>query len=385
MQDSPGTLTLIGAGELMPAMGKIHREALAQVEGPVQAVFIDTTAGFETNADAITAKAVEYYHHRLQTDLRVASYRHARSASMADVARAVAEIRAANYIFAGPGSPTYALEHWRGSPVWEAIVERFHQGAHLLFASAASITLGCYALPVYEIYKAGRDPYWEQGLDILGCFGVRIAVVPHFNDNSGGENYDSRFCYMGAFRFDALQAQLPADTAIIGIDEYTSLRFAPALRTATVSGQGGVTVLTDGKQTVQAAGAVLSFDDLHSTTREVVPTVSDQPRTFGYGFAEAGDEGGVFNELEDFVAGLDKLEPSVRLDLLARIEAAHKSNGTATGQSEAAGALVDLVLELRAGLRSAKRWDLADRARDALVDLGYEVHDTPEGSTWSHR
>lgn len=365
----------------MPAMGKIHREALAQVQGAVEAVFIDTTAGFETNADAITAKAVEYYRHRLQTDLRVATYRHGKNASMADVARAVAQVRSANYIFAGPGSPTYALEHWRGAPVWDAIVERFHQGAHLLFASAASITLGCYALPVYEIYKAGRDPYWERGLDILGEFGIRMAVVPHFNDNSGGENYDSRFCYMGAIRFDSLQDQLPADVAIIGIDEYTSLRFEPTSRTATVSGQGGVTILANGKKTVHNAGAVLPFDDLHSTTRDVVKTATDEPRHYGYGFAEAGDEGGAFNELEDFVAGLKELESDVRLDLLARIEAAHNSNG----QSEDPTPLLDLILELRQALRTAKRFDLADRARDVLLELGYEVQDSPEGSAWVRR
>lgn len=381
MTQSAGSLTLIGAGELMPAMGKIHREALAQVQGPVEAVFIDTTAGFETNADAITEKAVEYYRHRLQTGLRVATYRHGKNASMGDVARAVAQVRSANYIFAGPGSPTYALEHWRGSPVWDAIVEQFHQGAHLLFASAASITLGCYSLPVYEIYKAGRDPYWERGLDILGDCDIRMAVVPHFNDNSGGENYDSRFCYMGAVRFDTLQDQLPPDVSIIGIDEYTSLRFEPTTRTATVSGQGGVTILANGKKTVHDAGAVLSFDDLHSTTRGVVQTAADEPRHYGYGFAEAGDEGGAFNELEDFVAGLNELNSDVRLDLLARIETAHNSNG----KSEDPAPLLDLVLELRQALRTAKRWDLADRARDVLLELGYEVQDAPEGSAWVRR
>ena len=32
--------------------------------------------GFETNIDAIVEKAVEYYAHHLQTELRVARYRH---------------------------------------------------------------------------------------------------------------------------------------------------------------------------------------------------------------------------------------------------------------------------------------------------------------------
>ena len=365
-------------------MGKAHREALAQVQGAVRAVFIDTTAGFETNADAITDKAVEYYQHRLQTDLRIASYRHGKNTGMSEVAKAVAEIRAANYIFAGPGSPTYALEHWRGSPIWDNIVDRFQQGAHLLFASAASITLGAYCLPVYEIYKAGRDPYWERGLDLLGSFGIKAAVVPHFNDNSGGEMYDSRFCYMGAFRFDELQGQLPPDVAVIGIDEYTSLRFQPSSRSATVSGQGGITILADGRRTVHASGDVLSFDDLHSSSRTVVPMATDEPRHFGYGFAET-DEGGAFNDLTDFVQGLGDLDPSVKLDLLARIEAAHQADTAASSQGGDPAPLLDLVLELRTALRTAKRFDLADRARDVLTELGYEIQDSPEGSAWSRR
>jgi hypothetical protein len=82
--------------------------------------------------------------------------------------------------------------------VWEAVVQRFEEGADVFFASAASISLGRWALPVYEIYKAGSDPFWEDGLDLLSYYGLNVAVVPHFDDQSGGENYDSRFCYMGA-------------------------------------------------------------------------------------------------------------------------------------------------------------------------------------------
>src|SRR5690606_383196 len=108
------------------------------------------------------------------------------------------------------------IRHWRGSPVWEAVVQRFEEGADLFFASAASICLGRYSLPVYEIYKAGEDPYWVDGLDLLGKLGLNLAVIPHYDDSSGGENYDSRFCYMGAKRFDTLQGLLPADVSILG-------------------------------------------------------------------------------------------------------------------------------------------------------------------------
>src|SRR4029079_8308665 len=143
---------------------------------------------------------------------------------------------------------TFAIKQWRESPLWDAVLERFESGAELLFASAASITLGRYALPVYEVYKAGNDPYWEEGLDVLGRFGLNLAVVPHYNDNSGGENYDSRFCYMGARRLDLLQEHLPPDVTILGLDAYTSVSFDPASQTATVGGQSSMVLIGDGEE-----------------------------------------------------------------------------------------------------------------------------------------
>jgi cysteinyl-tRNA synthetase len=48
----------------------------------------------------------------------------------------------------------------------------------------------------------------------------------------------------------------------------------------------------------------------------------------------------------------------------------------------AAAPFVDLLLETRAALRQAKQYALSDRIRDRLRDLGVEVEDTPQGSTW---
>ncbi|HEX5369185.1 MAG TPA: hypothetical protein VFY10_07195, partial [Dehalococcoidia bacterium] len=175
-----GRITLIGAGELMSAMSSLHRAALRRIGQPPRPVFLDTTAGFETNVDAIVEKAVEYYDHHLQVPLKVARYRHRDTMGSSETAAAVAAIRDANLIFAGPGSPTYAIRQWRESPVWDAVEAQFDAGADLLFASAASITLGRHALPVYEVYKAGEDPYWQDGLDVLSRFGLNLAIVPHF-------------------------------------------------------------------------------------------------------------------------------------------------------------------------------------------------------------
>jgi hypothetical protein len=386
-----GSITLIGAGELMSTMSSQHRAVLSRLSGTPRPVFLDTTAGFETNIDTIVAKAVEYYAHHLQTELRVARYRHRDRTSAAELAAAIAEIRAANLIFAGPGSPTYAIKQWRETPIWDAIVERFEAGGDVLFASAASITLGRHALPVYEVYKAGNDPYWEDGLDLLGRFGLNLAVVPHYNDSSGGENYDSRFCYMGARRFDALQECLPPDVTILGIDAYTCVCFDPATRQATVSGQGTITLIGDGEERRYHSGEVVPFEAFQSSSRGVVRT--DDGRVFGgYEFSDDGDDAGKEDEAESedilapllgYVEALSSMRPEERLELMTRLQGLRE--GIATARPETDGPLVELILELREALRQQKRFDLADKARQRLDELGYEIGDSKEGSTWTRR
>jgi cyanophycinase-like exopeptidase len=370
-----GRITLVGGGELMPAMSRLHRHVLSGLSGPPRPVFIDVTAGFEPNVDAIVEKAVEYYRRYLQTELRVARYRHRERTSVAETAAAVATIRESNLVFAGPGSPTYALRQLRDSPVWEAIRERFRHGGDLLFASAAAIVLGRHALPVYEIYKVGADPYWEQGLDLFGELGLKLAVVPHFNDNSGGDNYDTRFCYVGGERFEQLQRLLADDEAILGIDHYTAVTFDPATELATVSGLGEVTIIDDEGQASYGPGSALPFAAFGATHRPV-PRPPVLP---------GADSAALSDPFARVVAALEEapsLSEPERIELLARVEALRPALAAASPLEQP---LIDLILELRRALREAKRFDLADRARDVLTDLGYEIGDSPQGSTWSRR
>lgn len=377
-----GIVTLLGAGELMAATSRLHRAALDRIGAPPRPVFLDTTAGFESNIQAIVEKAVEYYRHHLQQDLRVAAYRHQAQASAAETAAAVTAIRDANFVFAGPGSPSYAIRQWQGSPVLDALAQQYEDHAHLFFASAASITLGRHALPVYEIYKAGSDPHWIEGLDFLGRLGLNVAVVPHFNDNSGGDNYDTRFCYMGAGRFDALQQVLPDDVTILGLDAYTALTLDHHAGTAVVSGQGGLTVIGEGGQRVYPAGTTLSFGDLQSSHREVVPTATDGRVFTGYDYADdAADADANHDALTAYIESLDVLPRALQVELLTRIEGLKATLANAAAPDD--GPLVDLVLELRQALREAKRYDLADQARDRLTALGYVIADGAGGATWT--
>ena len=122
-------------------------------------------------------------------------------------ATAVARMRGARYLFAGPGSPSYALRQWRGSDVPEVIVEKLERGGVVTFASAAALTLGALTIPVYEIYKVGAPATWLEGLDVLGKVGLDVALIPHY-DNAEGGSHDTRFCYMGERRLALLEAEL---------------------------------------------------------------------------------------------------------------------------------------------------------------------------------
>jgi len=131
----------------------------------------------------------------------------------------------ANYVFLGPGSPTYAARNLEGTLALEYLLERHKAGAVLCFASAATLAVGAKVLPVYEIFKAGSELYWADGLNVFAAFGLELAIVPHWNNTDGGVHLDTSRCFMGQERMDQLRQLLPASTVLLGIDEHTALVF----------------------------------------------------------------------------------------------------------------------------------------------------------------
>ena len=101
-----GGIALIGSGELADASAEVHRTLMARLRQPIRPVFLDTLAGFESNIDGIDRKASEYFQRNFGLALAVARYRTARESADATAA-AISAIGQANYILAGPGSPSY--------------------------------------------------------------------------------------------------------------------------------------------------------------------------------------------------------------------------------------------------------------------------------------
>ncbi len=384
MNTNLGTITLIGSGELTESMAKVHRNVLLHVGDSPQPVFLDTPAGFELNVDEISAKAVEYFKQKLNVDLEVASFK-SRHANEIQVESALHHLRHANYIFAGPGSPTYAVSHWRGTPVWELVRQRWRNGAHLVLASAAAISIGYASLPVYEIFKAGHELCWMDGLHELDRLGLRVAVVPHWNNAEGG-TYDTRFCFMGESRFRALEEQLEPGVATMGIDEHTAITLDPATHTCHIMGAGKVTWRYAGSERVFPSGATMPFEELRTSPDEG----SQNAQSFASPAVDPSPEIEMTTQyLEQLTRAMQaSSEPDAQREL---IDHAHDTmHELAQGWREAddltpdqtTSALLDLLILTRTRLRASKQFGLADQLREDLGRIGLVLQDTPTGTIW---
>ncbi|GAB4477548.1 MAG: hypothetical protein Kow00124_20880 [Anaerolineae bacterium] len=385
-------------------MVETHKYAMGLVEGPVRAVFIDTPAGFQLNADLLGQRAVEYFAQSLNSPLRIVSYKDAARASADETQAAVTALHEASYIFAGPGSPTYALRSWQGSPLPDAMAETLARGGCLVFASAAALTLGRFTIPVYEVYKVGEAPHWVSGLNILGHAGLDVAVVPHWNNTSGGD-HDTRFCFMGEPRWRDLEGQLPPSTAVLGIDEHTACVLRIDQNVCEVRGVGRVTVRRAGQEQTFGPGESFSLDLLRPAPGK------DRYHAVGAPHHQVGvpDWDSIRTRHDAlFVPGPPAREPLTTYvyDLLGILSAACAAGDHLTyRQAEDVlrealiyllaamhtappdvdgliGPYVDLLLTLRADMRARKQWDQADAVRDGLKALGITVQDGPDGSTW---
>ncbi|HSB52153.1 MAG TPA: Type 1 glutamine amidotransferase-like domain-containing protein, partial [Dissulfurispiraceae bacterium] len=181
MTPRKGMIVLMGSGELTATMVEVHKEILSRLGASPKAVFLDTPAGFQLNADQLSQRAVEYFRNNVGYAMDIASFK-SKDIPALEAEQALRTLKAADFVLVGPGSPTYAVRQWRGSPVPDILMRRIENGSCLVAASAAALTVGRFTLPVYEIYKVGEEIHWADGIDILGHFGLRSVVIPHWNN-----------------------------------------------------------------------------------------------------------------------------------------------------------------------------------------------------------
>ncbi|HEX4578733.1 MAG TPA: hypothetical protein VH498_01900, partial [Candidatus Dormibacteraeota bacterium] len=362
----------------------------------------------------IAARSLAYFHDSVGHDVEVATFRDAQTAPALEYEQMCARLAQADWVFAGPGSPSYAVRQWAATRVPELLAEKLRAGGIVVFASAAAVTLGEVCLPVYEIYKVGESVRWIPGLDLLRETGLRAAVIPHYSNAEGG-THDTRYCYMGERRLRILEAMLPEGCDILGVDEHTAAIIDIDAATMSVLGRGRVTWRRRGVERHWQAGEVVALDSVGAAddmnerasdgvvaeteaelpgalqTSPLMETVRAQREEALRAFDARDPDAGVAAILAVETAlhewshdTLQSDEPDrgreilrelmVRLGELAR-------QGAADPRARIAP-MVDALLCLRDAARADRRFDDADRLRDALIAGGVAVHDTPTGSTW---
>jgi hypothetical protein len=410
-------LAVMGSGETSPTMVTTHRALVARLNlARPRAILLETPYRFQVNADALSARTRnEYFAKSVGLDVTVLSGLRPTSAHDDPTPADAAAVRDADWVFSGPGSPTYALAQWRDGPVAAALRDRLLAGRGVtVLASAAAVTIGLAAVPVYEIYKVGAPPHWVDGLDLMSALGLNVAVIPHY-DNAEGRNYDTRYCYLGERRLCQLERELPADAAVLGIDEHTVAVFDLLAGAVEVSGHGGLTVRRRGASTMLPAGTAIPLAELQALVSRGAPATPNAPSRPAPSTEPPPAPDTLTDLTESAQRRFDAAERdqdaaamvAAVLDLDAAIHdwAADTEEDQGTEQARAVlrtlitrlgraaqdglgdprerlAPAVDRLITLRGTLRDDGSYQAADVIRDALAAAGLQLRDGVDGTDW---
>jgi hypothetical protein len=212
-------------------------------------------------------------------------------------------------------------------------------GATLIFASAATISVGAWVLPVYEIYKVGQDVHSLPGLNFFSDFGVPLSFIPHWNNAEGGADLDTSRCFIGMERFGQWCETIPSNQTIVGLDEHTGLILDFEKNECIVSGVSSVSLVRECDPEIYAAGKTFPLSAL-----------------------------GNFN--------IPALEDGISAQALELIHHATRV------QEDSPDAETLSLLEARQQARASKDWAASDRLRDEIAARGWTVVDTAAGQTF---
>ena len=336
-----GQIAFLGSGETSLAGGRIFESLARHIDAPLRIALVETPAGFELNSAQVVGRVGEFIKSRLQNYKPIVDIVPARkknSAFSPDDPEIIQPLLKANMIFMGPGSPTYAIRQLKDTLTWEVIRARHRLGATLVFASAATISVGAHALPVYEIYKVGQDVHVVDGLNLFSDFGLHLSFIPHWNNAEGGVDLDTSRCFLGMERFAEWCSLVPVENPIIGLDEHTGLIMDFETELCQVSGVSSVSLVREGKPEIFASGSTFPLSEL-----------------------------GTFSIPEP-------LEKNIPADVWKLCVDMHSSR-----EDKPSDEVVELVRR-RAAARANKNWAESDKLRDEIGAHGWTVQDSKDGS-----
>ena len=341
----PGPILLFGSGETLPSSGKAYEHLAKGLEKKPSISILETPAGFEPNSEMVANNIRDFLVRRLQNydpQVNLIPARKKGTLFSPDNPEILFPLMRSNWLFMGPGSPTYAVNQLRDSLAYLYIKSAHLLGASMTLASAAVLAMSTHTLPVYEIYKVGEDLHWKDGLDYFSIFGLKLVFIPHWNNSDGGTELDTSRCFMGKSRFKILMDRLPGDVIIIGIDEQTALCFDFHIPSSCqVFGKGNMTIIKSSKERLISNGQELSLAELEGFH---LPNIDDHiPAELKKQFLDSATESGV------------KLPDEIRELVAAREEA-----------------------------RENKDWKASDELRGTIESRGWAVKDTPNGPDIEH-
>ena len=356
MKVAKGSIAVMGSGETSPALVSVHRDFVKMLNNKVSAFLIDTPFGFQENADVLVDKLKLFFKKSVQIDIDLASLRNQNNIDSVEYFEMLEELGTSNFIFSGPGSPSYASKTWLQSEIPNVLINHLNSGKHAVFSSAAASTLGEKTIPVYEIYKVGMEPFWEEGLNLLELYGLSASVVPHFNNKEGG-NHDTSCSYIGENRLSSLIDK--EYTNILGIDEHTALVINGEKEVFKVEGIGAVTTKTKEGQTIFQAGDEYSLSELQNILKK-----SDHNKLASTKTSSSIDD-----------------ENSLKKEL-ARLNLELKNNNDFTTLFDKT--MLE-VINLRNKFRSEEKYSESDDIRDLLDKLDIVIEDNKTGSSWKFK
>jgi len=337
-----GRIAFLGSGETSLAGGRIFENLARLITDPLQIALLETPAGFELNATLVAGRVADFLQNRLQNykpTIDLIPARKKGTEFSPDNPEILKPLIHANMIFMGPGSPSYLARQLKDTLAWEIIRARHRMGATLVFASAATISIGEWVLPVYEVYKVGEDMHVKEGLHFFSDFGMNLSFIPHWNNAEGGVDLDTSRCFMGMDRFEQWRQMTPTENVIVGLDEHSGIILDFNKGTCDVHGVSSVTVLKKDSSEIYPSGA--SFQ---------------------------------LSELGQFIRPMP-VENGIRPEVWAMVQDAAES----ASEEEKPSDEVLALLEQRKQARVDKNFAESDRLRDEISALGWSVKDSKEG------
>jgi cysteinyl-tRNA synthetase len=274
-----------------------------------------------------------------------------------------------------------------GEPAWDSPWGPGRPGWHIECSAMALKHLG----PQIDIHGGGNDlifPHHEN----------EIAQTESYT----GQPFARYWLHNGMLQLSGEKMSKSLGN-LVTVDDFLAEHEADVLRLLIVSSHYrkplafNATVVADNERalarlrsalrpargTVEAGPDVQALQDSTALARQAFEHAMDDD------FNSAGALAALFDLVTEInrarEAGLAATPLATAQDTLAELTSVLGLGLAAPGQNQrgaTAAPFVDLLVELRTQLRTARQWALADEVRNRLAGLGVIVEDTREGSSW---